>query len=45
LTASLHGKVRVIEILHIGHRRGPPSEAQALYLDRQLSESDESHDD
>ena len=31
LTASLHGRVRVIEILAIGHRRGPPSEAQALY--------------
>ncbi len=31
LTASLHGRVRVIEILAIGQRRGPPSEAQALY--------------
>ena len=38
LTASLHGKVRVIEILDLGHRRGPPSEAQALYLDRQSGE-------
>ena len=31
LTASLHGKVRVIEILAVGHRRGPPAEAKALY--------------
>ncbi len=31
LTATLYGRVRVIEILAIGHRRGPPSEAQALY--------------
>ena len=31
LTATLYGRVRVIEILAIGRRRGPPSEAQALY--------------
>jgi ribosome-associated heat shock protein Hsp15 len=31
LTATLYGRVRVIEILAIGHHRGPPSEAQALY--------------
>jgi ribosome-associated heat shock protein Hsp15 len=31
LTATLYGRVRVIEILAIGLRRGPPSEAQALY--------------
>ena len=31
LTASLHGKVRVIEIVAVGHRRGPPTEAKALY--------------
>ena len=31
LTASLHGHVRVIQILAVGHRRGPPAEAQALY--------------
>ena len=31
LTATLYGRVRVIEILAIGPRRGPPSEAQALY--------------
>ena len=31
LTASLHGRVRVIEILAVGHRRGPPAEAEALY--------------
>ena len=33
LTASFHGKVRVIEILAAGHRRGPPAEAKALYSD------------
>jgi ribosome-associated heat shock protein Hsp15 len=31
LTASLHGHIRIIEILAIGQRRGPPVEAQALY--------------
>jgi ribosome-associated heat shock protein Hsp15 len=31
LTASFHGRVRVIEILAVGHRRGPPAEAKALY--------------
>ncbi len=31
LTATLHGRIRIIEILAIGHRRGPPSEAQTLY--------------
>jgi ribosome-associated heat shock protein Hsp15 len=31
LTASLHGRIRIIEILAIGQRRGPPVEAQALY--------------
>ena len=33
LTASLHGRVRIIEVRAIGHRRGPPGEAQALYSD------------
>jgi ribosome-associated heat shock protein Hsp15 len=33
LTATLHGKVRVIEIRGLGERRGPPSEAQALYAE------------
>ncbi len=33
LTASLQGGVRIIEIRATGHRRGPPSEAQALYSD------------
>ena len=31
LTASLHGRVRVIEILAVGSRRGPPAEAKSLY--------------
>ena len=33
LTASLHGRVRVIEILALGHRRGPPAEARMLYAE------------
>jgi ribosome-associated heat shock protein Hsp15 len=37
LTATLYGRVRVIEILAIGLRRGPPSEAQALYSESQFS--------
>ncbi len=39
LTASLHGRVRIIEILALGHRRGPPSEAQALYSELLLPDS------
>ena len=31
LTMTLHGRVRVIEIRAAGERRGPASEAQALY--------------
>jgi len=38
LTATLYGRVRVIEILAIGHRRGPPSEAQALYSELMAQE-------
>jgi ribosome-associated heat shock protein Hsp15 len=34
LTATIHGRVRVIEVLAIGSRRGPPSEAQSLYAER-----------
>ncbi|MFT4078549.1 RNA-binding S4 domain-containing protein [Rhodomicrobium sp.] len=34
LTASLFGRVRVIEIRGIGERRGPPEEAAALYSER-----------
>ncbi len=33
LTANLNDRVRIIEVRAIGHRRGPPSEAQALYCD------------
>jgi ribosome-associated heat shock protein Hsp15 len=36
LTASLYGKVRVIEILAVGRRRGPPAEAKALYSELPL---------
>jgi ribosome-associated heat shock protein Hsp15 len=31
LTVSLRGGVRVLEVLAIGERRGPPQEAQLLY--------------
>jgi ribosome-associated heat shock protein Hsp15 len=34
LTATLHGRVRVIEILALGERRAPASEAQTLYAER-----------
>ncbi len=37
LTASLNGRVRIIEVLAIGERRGPPREAQALYSELLLS--------
>ncbi len=43
LTATFHGRVRVIEILAIGHRRGPPGEAQALYSEL-LSDSSAKHE-
>jgi ribosome-associated heat shock protein Hsp15 len=33
LTASLRGRVRIIEICAIGQRRGPPSEAQTLFAE------------
>jgi ribosome-associated heat shock protein Hsp15 len=42
LTASLYGRVRIIEILAIGQRRGPPSEAQTLYSELAPSGSPES---
>ena len=31
LTATIHDRVRIIEILALGHRRGPAIEAQMLY--------------
>jgi ribosome-associated heat shock protein Hsp15 len=34
LTATLDGRVRVIEIRGLGERRGPASEAQTLYFER-----------
>ena len=34
LTATLHGRVRVIEILALGERRVPASEVQTLYAER-----------
>jgi ribosome-associated heat shock protein Hsp15 len=37
LTATIHGQVRVIEILSIAPRRGPPDEARALYRERFLA--------
>jgi ribosome-associated heat shock protein Hsp15 len=43
LTAALHGRVRVLEILAVGERRGPPGEAQTLYAEKPLP-SAETHD-
>jgi ribosome-associated heat shock protein Hsp15 len=40
LTATIHGRVRVIEVLAIGSRRGPPSEAQSLYAERPAPSAD-----
>lgn len=34
LTATIHNRVRVIEVVAIGLRRGPASEARALYNER-----------
>lgn len=34
LTFALGEKIRVVEIVGCGHRRGPAPEAQALYLDK-----------
>jgi ribosome-associated heat shock protein Hsp15 len=31
LTVAVHGKVRIVKVLAIGERRGPPQEAQLLY--------------
>lgn len=39
LTFTRAKQVHVVEIVGIGHRRGPASEAQALYMD--LSDGDE----
>ncbi len=33
LTATLHGRVRVIKVRALGERRGPACEAQTLYLE------------
>jgi ribosome-associated heat shock protein Hsp15 len=33
LTATLYGRVRVIQVRALGCRRGPASEAQTLYLE------------
>ncbi len=39
LTASLHGKIHIIEILALGSRRGPPGEARTLYNELLLSDT------
>jgi ribosome-associated heat shock protein Hsp15 len=33
LTLTLHGRVRVLQVAGMAERRGPPAEAQKLYLD------------
>ena len=35
LTLSAHGRVRTLTVLALGDRRGPASEAQALYAEAQ----------
>ena len=37
LTATLNGRVRVIEVLGLGERREPAAEARALYAERLTS--------
>ncbi len=37
LTASLHGQIRLLQVLSLGVRRGPANEAQALYSELPLS--------
>jgi ribosome-associated heat shock protein Hsp15 len=37
LTAFLQNRVRIIEIVALGERRGPPAEAQSLYRERALT--------
>lgn len=44
LTATLHGRVRVIEILGLSERREPPSEAQTLYAELLLPAADGAED-
>lgn len=40
LTAFLQNRVRIIEIVALGERRGPPAEAQALYRERALQDGE-----
>ena len=44
LTLPLRGGVRVIEVLALAQRRGPASEAQTLYRDRDEPDRDGLHD-
>jgi ribosome-associated heat shock protein Hsp15 len=37
LTATIQDRVRIIEVLAIGHRRGPADEAQTLYNERTVN--------
>ncbi|WP_281018673.1 MULTISPECIES: RNA-binding S4 domain-containing protein [unclassified Minwuia] len=39
LTIPWNGEIRVIEIAALGERRGPASEAQALYRDRTVADT------
>ena len=41
LTTCLHGQVRVIEILSLGHRRGPPQEAKSLFAELKSGPTEE----
>jgi ribosome-associated heat shock protein Hsp15 len=37
LTAVINDRVRLIEVLALSNRRGPPAEAQTLYRERRVS--------
>jgi ribosome-associated heat shock protein Hsp15 len=41
ITVAVHGQVRVLEVLSVGLRRGPPQEARLLY--RQIDERAKPH--
>jgi ribosome-associated heat shock protein Hsp15 len=42
ITAAIAGRVRVVRVLGIAERRGPPSEARVLYQDLLADQPDDS---
>lgn len=45
LVVSAYGRVRIFEIVALGTRRGPASEAQALYIEQEPAGPDRSRHD